>query len=138
LSLQAPKELRVPAELAAIERVRGFLREHLQGMEISEENAIMVELALHEILTNIARYAYPQGRGEMNVRIWSCDKTLYMEIRDKGIPFNPAGRPPLDLKEKIRQGTSGGLGVFLFKTLMDGHSYLRKGDENVLTIYKKL
>jgi len=138
LSAPESKEVRAQADLAEIAHFRGFVRENLHGLEVSEEKAMMIELALHEILTNIARYAYPQGGGEMAVRIWISDTTLYMEIRDKGIPFNPAQRLPLDLKEKIRQGTSGGLGVFLFKTLMDGHSYKRDGDENILTIYKKL
>jgi anti-sigma regulatory factor (Ser/Thr protein kinase) len=138
LRAQESRELRAAANLAEIARVRSFLRENLHGLEVSEEQAMMMELSLHEILTNIAKYAYPQGGGEMAVRIWSSDRTLYMEIRDRGIPFNPQERPPIDLQEKIRQGTSGGLGVFLFKTLMDGHSYKREGDENVLTIYKKL
>jgi anti-sigma regulatory factor (Ser/Thr protein kinase) len=61
-----------------------------------------------------------------------------MEIRDSGVPFNPADRPPPDLDEKIRRGTRGGLGVYLFKTLMDGYSYRRVGGENILTIFKKI
>jgi len=61
-----------------------------------------------------------------------------MEIRDRGVPFDPADRPPPDLDEKIRRGTRGGFGVYLFKTLMDGFTYKRAGCENVLTVYKKL
>jgi anti-sigma regulatory factor (Ser/Thr protein kinase) len=35
-------------------------------------------------------------------------------------------------------GTRGGLGIYLFKTLMDEYSYKRDSDENVLTIRKRI
>lgn len=131
-------ELRVRADLTEVDRVRVFLRESLQGLAVTEEDAMKLELSLHEIIVNIAMHAYPQGNGEMSVRLWIDDGTFYMEIRDWGIPFDPADRPPPDLDEKIRRGTRGGLGVFLFKTLMDGYTYTRDSGENILTTYKKL
>jgi anti-sigma regulatory factor (Ser/Thr protein kinase) len=138
LSAPEPKELTVRADLAEVDRVRGFLRENLRGLTVTEEDVLKLELSLHEIFVNIALYAYPQASGEMSVRVWSDDGTFFMEIRDRGVPFNPADRPPPDLDEKIRRGTRGGFGVYLFKTLMDGFTYERAGGENVLTVYKKL
>lgn len=128
----------VRADLAEVDRVRAFLRDHLRDLALGEEDALKVELSLHEILVNIVLYAYPQGPGEMTVRISGEPGTLVLEIRDGGVPFDPAGRPPPDLDEKIRRGSRGGLGVYLFKTLMDGFSYRREGGENVLTIRKTL
>ena len=126
------------ADLAEIERVREFLREYLRGLAVTEEDAMKIELALHEIFVNVVRHAYPQREGETTVRLWNNGGILYMEIRDRGIPFNPSERPPFDLGEKIRMGTSGGFGIFLYKTLMDGYSYKRDSDENILTIYKRI
>jgi len=37
---------------------------------------------------------------------------------------------------KIRRGKPGGLGVYFFKTLMDGLSYRRASGQNVLTVRK--
>jgi serine/threonine-protein kinase RsbW len=138
VSPSKPKELTVRADLAEVDRVREFLRESLRGLTVTEEDALKLELSLHEILVNIALYAYPRTSGKMSVRIWKGDGTFFMEIRDRGIPFDPAGRPPPNLEEKIRKGTRGGFGVYLFKTLMDGYSYKRSDGENVLTIYKEL
>jgi serine/threonine-protein kinase RsbW len=132
------RELTVRADLAEVDRVRAFLRDHLRDLALGEEDALKVELSLHEILVNIVLYAYPQAPGEMTVRISGEPGTLVLEIRDSGVPFDPAGRPPPDLDEKIRRGSRGGLGVYLFKTLMDGFSYRREGGENVLTIRKAL
>ena len=132
------KELRSRANLAEIDRVRRFLRQALRGLGVSEEDAMKLELSLHEIFVNIALYAYPQGDGEMSLRVWNEDHTFFMEFRDKGVAFDPADRPAPNLDEKIRKGTRGGLGVFLFKTLMDGYAYRRDGDTNILTVYKNL
>lgn len=132
------KELTVRADLAEIDRVRGFLYESLHGLRLAEEDLMKLELSLHEIFVNIALYAYPGATGEMSVRVWDDAGTFYMEIRDRGVPFDPVAWPPPDLDDKIRRGTRGGFGVHLFKTLMDGFSYRRDDGENILTIYKKL
>ncbi|HVP90492.1 MAG TPA: ATP-binding protein [Terriglobales bacterium] len=132
------KTLTVKADLAAIDRAREFLRDNLRGLSLAEEDVLRIELSLHEILVNIARYAYPKGDGEMSLRVWREDGTLRMEFRDRGVPFNPAERPAPDIEERIRRGAKGGLGIHLFKTLMDGYSYRREGAENVLTVFKKV
>jgi len=132
------KELRVKADLAEIERVRDFLRQRMHGIIIAEEETMKLELALHEILVNIVMYAYPDGEGDVTIRIRSDEGNFCIEIRDRGIPFNPDEIPPIDLEKKIQLGTRGGLGIYLFKTLMDEYSYKRDGDENVLTIRKRI
>ncbi len=131
------RELRVPAHLKEIDRVRDFLRQAMADLPFDEEDRLKVELALHEICVNVARYAYPQGRkGEMIVRIWRDDGSLFIQVRDRGVPFNPVRKKDPDLVLKIRRGRPGGLGVYFFKTLMDGLSYRRTGGQNVLTVRK--
>ncbi len=132
------KKLKIPADLAKIDTIREFLREKCTCWPISEEDALKLELSLHEICVNIAMYAYPGGEGELTVRIWQDDTTIFMEIRDRGIPFDPTARPDPDVHENIRKGKRGGLGIYLFKKLMDGYEYRRDDGENILTIYKKL
>ncbi|MDM7993944.1 MAG: ATP-binding protein [Candidatus Fermentibacter sp.] len=136
---QGPKELRVPADLKEVDRVRAFLREAIAGLPLDDEARLKVELALHEICVNIARYAYPEGRGgEMAVRIWQEGDSLFIEVRDRGIPFNPVRKKNPDLMVKLRRGVPGGLGVYFFKTLMDGLSYRRAGGQNILTVRKAI
>lgn len=136
---QDQRELRVTANLKEIDRVRGFLREAIADLPFDEEDRLKIELALHEICVNIARYAYPRGRkGEMVVRIWRDPGSLIIEVRDKGIPFNPVRKKNPDLMVKLRRGIPGGLGVYFFKTLMDGLSYRRAGGQNILTVRKAI
>lgn len=133
------RELKVQAVLGEVDRVRVFLRDTLASLPVTEEEVLQIELALHEICVNIAMYAYPKGApGALHVRIWSGDGAVFMEIRDRGVPFDPGRKPDPDFAEKLRRGQPGGLGVFLFKTLMDGFEYRREAGENVLTIFKKI
>ena len=136
---QDARELRVAADLKEVDRVRDFLLEAIAGLPLGDEDRLKVELALHEIFVNIARYAYPEGRqGDMVLRIWQDEGSLFIEVRDNGIPFNPVRKKNPDLMVKMRRGIPGGLGVYFFKTLMDGLKYRRVGGQNILTVRKSI
>jgi serine/threonine-protein kinase RsbW len=138
-TVEEARELKVAANLKEIDRVRGFLQDAIAGLPFDEEDRLKIELALHEICVNIVRYAYPRGRkGPMIVRIWRDADSLFIEVRDKGIPFNPVRKKNPNLLVKLRRGIPGGLGVYFFKTLMDGLSYRRAGGQNILTVRKSL
>lgn len=133
------REIVVPAVLDAVDRVRRFLKDYVAGLGLDEEDSLKVELALHEICVNVAMYAYPEEpRGEMIVRLWREGGALVIEVRDKGVPFNPVKKKNPDLLVKLRRGLPGGLGVYFYRTLMDGLSYRRTRGENVLTVRKTL
>lgn len=133
------REIAVPAVLKEVDRVRSFLKDYFAGKGFDEEARLKIELALHEILVNIALYAYPdRSRGEMAVRIWRENGSIVIEVRDNGIPFNPVKKKNPDLLLKLRRGRPGGLGVYLYRTLMDGLSYRRARGENVLTVRKTI
>ncbi|MBP1661395.1 MAG: anti-sigma regulatory factor [Candidatus Aminicenantes bacterium] len=133
------REIVVPAVLKEIDRVRRFLKDYVAGLGLDEEDSLKVELALHEICVNVAMYAYPEEpHGEMAVRLWREDGVLVIEVRDKGVPFNPVKKKNPDLLVKLRRGLPGGLGVYFYRTLMDGLSYRRARGENVLTVRKSL
>jgi anti-sigma regulatory factor (Ser/Thr protein kinase) len=132
------KEIKVKADLAEIDRVRAFLCQSLHKSPVAEEIAMKLELALHEIFVNIVLHAYPEGKGSIVIRLRIEEGVFYAEIRDHGIPFNLEEMPPLDLDQKLRSGTGGGYGIFLIKALTDGYSYRRDGNDNVLTIHKRV
>ena len=124
-----------------VERVRKFVNDYVSGLGLDEEQRLKVELSLYEICVNIALYAYPQappGAGEMTVRFWREDGKFVIQVRDKGIPFNPVRKKNPDMLLRLRRGLPGGLGVYFYRTLMDGLSYRRVRGENVLTVRKTL
>jgi len=133
-----PARLKVVSELEEIEKIRNFLRKNLKGLKISEKDYYQIELSLLEICINIIRYAYPEQKGEIILRIWRQKGKVFLEIRDNGIPFDPTKSSPPDLKEILTNEEKGGLGIFLSRKLMDGFDYKREKGQNILTMYKKL
>lgn len=136
---QDAKELVVPAVLGEVDRVRSFLADYVATLGLDDEDRFKVELALHEICVNVAMYAYPDGRrGDMAVRLWRDDGSLFIQVRDSGVPFNPVKKKNPDLLVRLRRGIPGGLGVYFFRTLMDGLTYRRARGQNILTVRKAI
>ena len=134
---EAGKELKVKADLSAMDKVRSFLRRTLSPLDLAEEDGFKIELSLHEICVNIVRYAYrEEEEGEIVLRTWIDGDKIFFEFRDTGVPFDPRRTVLPDIWEKIRRGKKGGLGIFLYRILMDGFHYRRNGGENVLTVFK--
>jgi len=131
-------ELRVKADLRAMDRVRAFLRDSLRGIDLAEEDYFKIELSLHEIAVNIILYAYPAEKGDLVLRTWFEEGKAFFEFRDTGIFFDPRQAASPDILEKLRTGKRGGFGIYLSKTLMDGFEYKREPGQNVLTVFKTL
>ena len=130
------KEFRVSTSAlgAGLDALEAALREaHLPNADVLD-----LRCAAEEVLTNVAKYGHEDDRGEHQVRmrlaIGPGEATLV--FADNGRPFDPTAAPPLDLGESDRP--IGGLGIHLTLALMDRAEYARVGDENVLTLRKRL
>ena len=132
------KTLKVVSDMAEIVSVRDFLRESLEGLELSERVYYIIELSLLEICTNIILYAYPTSKGDIFLKIWEQDGKVYIEIRDTGVPFNPRKTKTPDINRSIKKKRTGGMGIFLARQLMDGFDYKRESKQNVLTMFKTI
>jgi serine/threonine-protein kinase RsbW len=130
--------LTIAADLSEVDNVRQFLKESLQGPDISEEDLFKIELALVEMCVNVIRYGYPDGGGEISIEIREGRKRVIIEIWDSGIPFDPRDIPKPDLEEIIAAGQKGGLGIYLARELMDEFDYRHKDKKNILTMVKKI
>lgn len=102
--------------------------------------AFKVNLCFDELVTNIVSYGFEDSNFHpifVTLTIWRG--VLQVEIRDSARaydPFEEAPEPDLDLD--IDDRPIGGLGVFLVKEFMDRVTYRRDGNDNVVTLFKKL
>jgi serine/threonine-protein kinase RsbW len=131
------KTITIPARLSEVDRVRSFLRTTLAGAFLTEEDFFKVELAVIEMCVNVVRYAYPGREGDLAVSLDKEPHRVAVEIRDSGIPFDPRSVPKPDIERLILSRRTGGLGIYLARTLMDGFDYRREDGQNVLTLTKK-
>lgn len=104
-----------------------------QGLE---QQLFQIELAAEEIFTNIARYAYPNEEGIVELSCGAEGDGFAMEFADRGIPFNPLEHPLPDMDVPADERPIGGLGIYMTKQYMDEVSYTYTEGWNRLTLVK--
>ena len=89
-------------------------------------------LALEEAFVNVCNYAYPNGKGDVEISCGRNDNTFVLEIADKESPFDALSLPEPDLSPGISDRQIGGLGIHFIRTLSDSVSYRRENNRNLL------
>jgi sigma-B regulation protein RsbU (phosphoserine phosphatase) len=101
--------------------------------------AASLNLALEEWIVNIVSYAYLDTAAHViELRLWHEVDTLRIEIEDDGRPFDPTAQAAPDTAAPLEQRRIGGLGIHFIRKTMDGMSYHRRDDHNVLTLLKRI
>ena len=116
--------------------VNQMVDDFLADKKCSFKTRSQIEIAVEEIFINIARYAYPDGKGKVEIILNKNNDRFEMTFRDSGIPYNPLEKPDPDTTLSAAQRQIGGLGIFLVKKIMDDVTYEYRDGHNVLTITK--
>ena len=133
------EEIKIPADKMkvglAIDPILQLLRE--QGAD--HKLCYKMEMALEEMLVNVAAYAYKTGMGDIYVRyeLLKEPRGIQITIIDDGVPFDPLKAKEPDTTSAIQDRKIGGLGIFITKKTMDEMKYDRRNNQNIL-IMKKL
>jgi len=130
------KSLVLRNKISEVAKIRNFLNAALSKVPLSEEVFYWLELSTVEMSINVIRYAFPE-EDSFSISVWFDKQTVYVEIRDKGIPFDPSNMKSPVIEDIIKVRKEGGFGIFLARRLMDGFQYQRKEGENILTMIKK-
>ena len=132
-------EVKIPADPKqinkGIEPITKFLKENGADHSLIYK----MELAMEEILVNVASYAYDTGLGEIYIRyeLLESPRAIQITVIDDGIPFDPLSTKDPDITASLAERKIGGLGIFITKKTMDEMKYDRRRNQNVL-IMKKL
>ena len=101
---------------------------------------IQIDVAIDEVFSNIANYAYGAGTGEATVRFETMDapKSVRLTFIDTGVAYNPLEAPDPDVTLAADERQMGGLGVYLVKKTMDDVSYEHVDGRNIRRITKNI
>jgi anti-sigma regulatory factor (Ser/Thr protein kinase) len=129
-----------PAKTAALHELLAAVEQTLEGFDCSMKLQTAICVALEEVFVNVAHYAYPEGQGDVNLRIDFNEHSRVVTFRmtDKGIPFDPLQKPDPDLTLSVQDRQIGGFGIFITKKTMDNLCYAYENGENILTMTKKI
>lgn len=134
------KELTISATLENIETVTAFVDAQLEEMGCPMKAQMQIDIAIDELFSNIARYAYTPGTGEATVRVdkSDCPTAAVITFIDCGKPYNPLAKKDPDITLSAEERQIGGLGIFMVKKSMDDMKYEYKDGQNILCIKKNL
>ncbi len=134
------KKLTMSAKKENIPEVVDFVDRELDELGCSEKTKSQINIAIDELFSNIANYAYGEENGEVTVVIEndSMPCAVSISFQDEGKPFNPLEIGDPDVTLSARDRKIGGLGIFMVKKSMDDVQYEYRGGKNILTIRKTL
>jgi serine/threonine-protein kinase RsbW len=132
-----PNHLKLPAESWSLEEIREFCKRVLRSYAIEEKELRHLILAVDEASANVVEHAYPPGKTEYLELAVSIQGTLVsVELRDRGVPFDPRVDGPASVPETFSRG---GYGLELIRRTVDEIHYQRSAEgENVLTLKKRV
>ena len=134
------REITVAAAVENLETVTTFVDQCLEEVGCSMRSQMQIDVAVDELFSNIAYYAYPPGTGTVTLRVKiegepPCASLTFI---DGGVPYDPLSRPDPDTTLSAEERQIGGLGIYMVKRSMDEVSYAYEDGKNVLRIRKKL
>ena len=132
------REITLEAVIPNISVVTDWIDEELEQLGCPVKARMQFDVAIDELFTNIASYAYPGGTGKATVRFACEDRLVSVTFIDEGVPFNPLDRPPPDVTLPASERLPGGLGIFLVRKSMDDVQYRHEDGRNILTIMKRI
>lgn len=126
-------------DVSELERVMSLISELCGRNSISPEIEYDLNLAMDEMITNVAKHAYPDGgEHQFTVQINVSSGEFVARIEDDGMEFNPLDHPTPDLDAPLEDRKEGGLGIFLVRQIMSSVDYQRVEGKNIITLRKKL
>ncbi|MBO7423433.1 MAG: ATP-binding protein [Oscillospiraceae bacterium] len=135
------REITVDASVDRVTQVTELADLQLAEAGCSARIKMQIDIAIDEIFSNIARYAYQNDSGTVTVRLDTLDAPprILLTFIDNGIPYNPLmSEMPDTTSLPARKRPIGGLGLFMVKKTMDSITYSYENGQNILTILKNL
>lgn len=134
------REMTIEATIENIPTVTEFVDEQLESMDCPMKAQMQIDIAIDELLSNIAHYAYNPETGAVTVRVEVIEEPMSVVITfiDKGVPYDPLAKEDPGMETVMDENSIGGLGIYMVKKSMDDVSYMYKDGQNILTIRKNI
>lgn len=136
------RSISIENESKNLSKVREAVQQVLEVTTFTRDMRNKIIVAVDEALANVVEHAYGEASGMVDIDFELTSEYLRVQIRDKGMRFNPGDRltSTIDIHDHIRKGLKGGLGLFLMRRIMDEVHFNHDGEEfvNELVMVKNL
>jgi len=127
----------IEADNLRLAEVLNFIQSDMDKYRISAEKQQNMIVAVEEIFSNIAQYAYGE-KGNVEI-ITSMEDGIYtVTFCDEGKRYNPLKHRDMDLNIPPEKRPIGGLGIMLIKKFTDMQNYIYRDNCNIFTVGIKI
>ncbi|HBL41134.1 MAG TPA: ATP-binding protein [Ruminococcaceae bacterium] len=128
------------AVVESIPSATEFMDALLEEYECNMRAQMQLDIAMDELFSNIAHYAYPNGEGDATVlaEFDEAQRIFSLTFIDSGVPYNPTEKEDPDITLSAEERSIGGLGIMMVRKTMDEMTYDYRDGKNYLTICKKI
>ncbi len=128
-------KITIPTEKKNLDKLMAFARDFLRIEFHTQHDNNLFFVALEEIFTNIASYAFDAEGGSAELELVRLDSgTLRATFRDAGRPFDPVAFDSSSrAQSSLDELSPGGLGIYLVKNTMQNLTYARVDGCNVFS-----
>ena len=132
--------LRIACSRTHLQQVRDFVRNHLSSRQLPEITVNQVVLAVDEVVANFIIHANGEDENQfLDLELAFDEHNINVEIADHGDTiFLPAPHQNPNLRDYIREGRKGGMGMTLVNRLMDRVEFFTRGNHTVCHLSKHL
>jgi len=135
--MAAALRLTLASDLAEIARLAAAVEAFADDRALPPEAASALSIALDEIVANVIRHGYGDGRdGPIHVEVRIDGSRVIAVVEDRAPRFDPFALPPPDTHAPLEDRAIGGLGIHLVRTLMDEAVYDGTPAGNRVTLVK--
>ena len=134
------KMITMEARIENIEPITAFVEHELEAINCPPRPQMQIIVAIDELISNIANYAYAPGGGNVTVEFDydEADRTIMITFTDEGVPYDPLQHEEPDISLPAEKREIGGLGIHLVRKTMDDMKYRYENGKNILTIFKRI
>ena len=90
---------------------------------------------MEEAVSNVIMYS---GSKTVDISAQTTEDEITFTITDSGKPFDPTTIPDVDVDQNAGDRPVGGLGIHLYRKIMDSVTYKRQNDKNILVLTKRI
>ena len=132
--------LRIACSRTHLQQVRDFVRNYLSSRQLPEVTVNQVVLAVDEVVANFIIHANGEDESQfLDLKLAFDEHNINVEIADHGDTiYLPAPHQSPNLREYIREGRKGGMGMALVNRLMDRVEFFTRGNHTVCHLSKHL
>ena len=132
------REITVDATIENVQTITDFVDERLEEINCPMKAMMQINIAIDELCSNVALYAYSGKKGQVTVGVDTSGKPMAVQLTfiDEGVPYDPLQKEDPDITLSAEERGIGGLGIYMVKKTMEEFHYEYKDGKNIVTVRK--